>query len=70
MLPAGSQQPKTENKEKEEMDQCVVCFDKESECLIMPCKHSGICKGCSIELIEKSDAICMFCRVVKIIFLF
>lgn len=42
---------------------CTICFSADSDCIIFPCKHSGICKECSLDLLKKNPH-CPFCRDV------
>ncbi|CAD8188199.1 unnamed protein product [Paramecium pentaurelia] len=37
---------------------CIICVEKERDCLILPCKHNATCLKCS-----KSLSLCPFCRV-------
>lgn len=37
---------------------CIICVERERDCLILPCKHNATCLKCS-----KSLALCPFCRV-------
>lgn len=40
---------------------CMICYAQESNCLMMPCRHSGICKDCSMSTLKKKPE-CVFCR--------
>jgi Zinc finger, C3HC4 type (RING finger) len=40
---------------------CMICYAQESNCLLMPCRHSGICKDCSMSTLKKKPE-CVFCR--------
>lgn len=40
---------------------CTICFSNESNCIIFNCKHSGVCKDCSVDMIKKAP-VCPFCR--------
>ncbi len=42
---------------------CTICFVNDSNCIIMDCKHSGICKECSVDMLKKV-AKCPFCMQV------
>lgn len=42
---------------------CTICFANDSNCIIMDCKHSGICKECSVDMLKKV-AKCPFCMQV------
>ncbi|CAD8101869.1 unnamed protein product [Paramecium sonneborni] len=37
---------------------CIICVERERDCLILPCKHNATCLKCS-----KNLALCPFCRV-------
>lgn len=41
---------------------CTICFSNDSNCIIMNCKHSGICKECAIDMMKKKPE-CPFCRI-------
>ena len=42
---------------------CAVCFNENSDSMLVPCCHGGICFNCCIE-ISKNDAKCPYCRKV------
>ena len=42
---------------------CCICFDRNVECCILPCKHSIICYQCYLKLQEQNEPICPICRV-------
>lgn len=44
-----------------EITTCIICCDKESDVLIRPCRHSGICKDCMIECLKRSYK-CPHCK--------
>lgn len=46
---------------------CSLCYAEPSTCIILECKHAGICKTCSIDMMKKST-LCPFCRkdIVKV----
>eukprot|EP01017_Pseudomicrothorax_dubius_P009688 TRINITY_DN1333_c0_g1_i6.p1 TRINITY_DN1333_c0_g1~~TRINITY_DN1333_c0_g1_i6.p1 ORF type:complete len:677 (-),score=99.08 TRINITY_DN1333_c0_g1_i6:48-2078(-) len=59
-------QDKQENDlETKRLDQsvsnCLVCFDRQPDAVIMDCGHGGLCYECAVELWEKTDA-CYLCR--------
>ena len=41
--------------------ECVICYDRNAECLIMNCMHGGVCAKCSRDILMKSPS-CPFCR--------
>ena len=43
------------------MDTCIICCEKQSEVLIHPCGHSGLCKNCITECIKRTDE-CPHCK--------
>ena len=49
------------NGEKNKLDTCVICMDKESEILMKPCGHSGVCQECIIENLKNNNQ-CPHCR--------
>lgn len=44
-----------------EIGTCIICCDKQSEVMIHPCGHSGICKDCMTECLKRSDK-CPHCK--------
>lgn len=46
---------------RREDDQCSLCVAQPQDCIILPCKHGGICKQCSFDWMQKSSR-CPFCR--------
>ena len=42
---------------------CLICFDKLPDSIIMECGHGGICYDCALDL-WKSSAECYLCRKV------
>ena len=46
---------------RKEDEQCSLCVVELQDCIILPCKHGGICKKCSIDWMKKSNK-CPFCR--------
>jgi hypothetical protein len=53
--------PDEENDEKDDNTNCKVCFDGKADCLLLPCKHQGLCGSCS-ERCRKDKNRCPFCR--------
>lgn len=45
----------------EEEKMCVICFFHESETIVEPCLHGGMCKSCAKDVLKKMGT-CMFCR--------
>ncbi|CAD8104158.1 unnamed protein product [Paramecium sonneborni] len=52
------QQNKMKVSEIQGDNQCIICVEKERDCLILPCKHNATCLKCS-----KNLAVCPLCRV-------
>lgn len=50
---------KEKKEESEEM--CTICVCNQSNCIILNCKHGGICKQCALAMLTKSSH-CPFCR--------
>lgn len=40
---------------------CVICCDKSSNSVILPCGHAGLCYTCAMEVWKTSEH-CHFCR--------
>ena len=48
---------------KDSEECCMICLDKPSDTMVLPCEHTVVCKECSIKLRETHDAkICVRCR--------
>lgn len=59
---AGQSQPKPESEEKQEKEElCTICINEPPNCIIMNCKHGGICKKCALDMMQKNNS-CPFCR--------
>lgn len=41
---------------------CVICFEKPSEYVLMPCGHSGYCQVCAHRVFVKPPHHCPICR--------
>ena len=50
----------TERKE-EGGDLCTICIAEPPNCIILDCRHGGVCKTCAFDMLKKSNA-CPFCR--------
>lgn len=48
-------------KKQEGEDTCTICCSQPPNCIILDCKHGGICETCSFDCMKKSIA-CPFCR--------
>ncbi|CAD8076659.1 unnamed protein product [Paramecium sonneborni] len=42
-------------------DKCQICFDIESNIVLLPCQHGGLCEECIIKWLEKQKN-CYICR--------
>ena len=40
---------------------CTICINEPSNCIILGCRHGGICKKCAFDMMKKSS-LCPFCR--------
>ncbi|CAD8074040.1 unnamed protein product [Paramecium sonneborni] len=54
-------QTKQEQQNKNQQKLCLVCYEKESNMINMPCGHGGFCKECCEQLLRKSE-LCYLCR--------
>ena len=55
--------PAEKNEEQPPEDNlCTICVSTPADCIILQCKHAGICKQCSIAHLTKSTQ-CPFCRL-------
>jgi len=50
-------------KENEESNLCYLCYEQESDAILMNCGHGGVCYKCVVPLIKKKNQ-CMECRSV------
>jgi hypothetical protein len=50
-------------RDSEDSDECKICMARESDVVIMPCGHSGVCETCLRRMVteQKCDS-CPFCR--------
>ena len=44
-----------------ELAKCIICYDKQSEVVIKPCGHSGMCRYCMVQYL-KSKNNCPHCK--------
>lgn len=59
---SGKLKPQDKQDSPDEKDNlCSICMAEPSNCIILPCRHGGICKGCTMDMMKKS-VICPFCR--------
>ena len=49
-------------KEQDEEGVCSICCNQGENCIIMDCRHGGLCKVCSIDIL-KTKGLCPFCRL-------
>lgn len=49
------------DKKPEGEDSCSICFSNKPNCIILDCKHGGICENCAFDCMKKSIQ-CPFCR--------
>lgn len=40
---------------------CIICFDKKQDTVIMDCGHAGLCNPCAVDLFERGEN-CPICR--------
>lgn len=52
-------------KSKNDQDFCIVCYEKESSCIFLPCGHGGMCTECAEQIWRKTGE-CLFCKAVSI----
>lgn len=57
----GNEDGEKKGDENNKLDTCVICMDKESEILMKPCGHSGVCQECIIENLKNNNQ-CPHCR--------
>lgn len=49
-------------KMKESSENCSICLETSSNCVLIPCGHKCICSKCSIKLRKTSNSNCPICR--------
>ena len=55
-------QPAVAAEKREEGDElCTICINEPTNCIILECRHGGICKKCALDMLRKSSC-CPFCR--------
>lgn len=42
-------------------NQCMICFDEDSDAIFMDCGHGGVCYDCALEIWKTSNE-CHLCR--------
>lgn len=47
--------------ETSDNDNCTICFENKSDCILLPCGHMGVCSSC-LEDHFKHKKSCPFCR--------
>lgn len=47
-------------------ERCEICCKNESNAILEPCMHGGVCKSCLINILAKKNQ-CPFCRKVSIL---
>ncbi|CAK77596.1 unnamed protein product (macronuclear) [Paramecium tetraurelia] len=52
---------KQEQQNQNSQKLCLVCYEKESNMINMPCGHGGFCNECCEQLLSKSE-LCYLCR--------
>ena len=60
-IKAGLYMIKSKNTES-----CVICCKNESNTILDPCMHGGVCRSCLINILQKKSS-CPFCRKVKVL---
>ncbi len=44
---------------------CLICCENQTDAVLVPCSHGGLCYACAIRISQQS-ANCHFCRKVRI----
>lgn len=55
------EEPLKKEPSQKEPSTCLICFDKNSNAVIMDCGHGGICYDCCIAMWQKNQG-CYLCR--------
>lgn len=53
-----------ENLNESNADTCVICCDRNSSSVFMPCGHGGICDECGLDIFQKKGQ-CHLCQTVS-----
>lgn len=49
--------------ENDELEECMICFDKPPDTMVLPCEHCVVCRDCSVKLKNTNDHhTCLRCR--------
>ncbi|XP_008120017.1 E3 ubiquitin-protein ligase NEURL3 [Anolis carolinensis] len=46
---------------KRSRDECVICLERDSNAMMLPCSHANFCTGCSLKILKTSGR-CPLCR--------
>jgi hypothetical protein len=57
----ATQKPLADQDELQE--KCIICVEKEPDCVLEPCGHCNYCEGCLLRAV-KSERRCPVCRKV------
>ncbi|KAL8160720.1 hypothetical protein V2J09_002257 [Rumex salicifolius] len=41
---------------------CVICYDQERDCFLVPCGHSATCQNCALRIFYEENRMCPVCR--------
>jgi hypothetical protein len=58
----ATQKPLADQDELQE--KCIICVEKEPDCVMEPCGHCNYCEGCLLRAV-KSERRCPVCRKVS-----
>lgn len=57
------------NQASDEKDsRCLACCETDSNTVLMPCGHGGLCQACALQIFEEPNARCLLCREVASIY--
>eukprot|EP01117_Protostelium_nocturnum_P011409 TRINITY_DN4139_c0_g1_i2.p1 TRINITY_DN4139_c0_g1~~TRINITY_DN4139_c0_g1_i2.p1 ORF type:complete len:260 (-),score=70.88 TRINITY_DN4139_c0_g1_i2:38-817(-) len=51
-----------QDKRREDDDDCMVCFEKKRDCVLVPCGHLGFCYFCADGIHKSKTPECPLCR--------
>uniref|UniRef100_A0A7S0EIT8 RING-type domain-containing protein n=1 Tax=Hanusia phi TaxID=3032 RepID=A0A7S0EIT8_9CRYP len=51
------------NLDEEGVKECLICFGRGIDTVLLPCQHSGLCVACAESVLRRSPSLCPICRM-------
>ncbi|EKX46276.1 hypothetical protein GUITHDRAFT_152449 [Guillardia theta CCMP2712] len=51
------------NLDEEGVKECLICFGRGIDTILLPCQHSGLCVSCAESVLRRSPSLCPICRM-------